>query len=291
MGVIGLSPEWDCVYRPAFDELAARVRIAAVCDSVSLNAQDEARRSGGFAVGGVIPLMNRPDVDALVVLDTGWHGHHLLPRIASCGKPVFLGLDFDDLECLEYLHSVVTLNRAVWVPRLLHRFAPATTRLMELIATQLGPPRRVEMTLSPDREAWSIGSLLTVIDWSYFVLQRATSIRFARVDQAGCRIRFDVLEKGFVDLSLYAARDSEPTERRVQCARGQATLHSDQRLTWQLTGQRHPITETLEHDHSAAALQLAIFLRRAAGGLIPTADLSDLHRGLVAARQISRAWF
>lgn len=290
VGIVGLPNAWRETYRPALEALGSRVSITAVFDPVFQLAVSEAEGLEASAVAGVLQLANRDDVDAIVVANPGWLGPKVLPHLAVTGKPVFLGLQVGQLEQIEYLHSVVTLNRCIWVPELSHRFAPATLRLMELIATRLGPPKRIEVLLSPEENTWSRFALARVIDWAFFVLQTAVRVQSVRIEQGGCRIRFAASKDTTVDLNIMNLRDSESPCRIVKCNRGQVVLHDEESISWRLTGHAE-CDEALTTERSAISQQLSVFLRRAAGGLIPTADLSDLHRAHVAADSISNAWF
>ena len=287
---MGLPAVWEELYRPALATLSGRVQVTAVFDATSQRALDEAERLDAAPVSGVLALARRAEVDGILVLDTGWTRYSLLPHLATISKPVFLGTDALDLETVEYLHSIVTLNGAIWTPELSHRFAPATIRLMELMATQLGDAIRIEIVVPEADKSWTRTELAKSIDWAFFVLRTVGSVQSVRIDQSGCRLRCIIAGGRTADVVMMSARDGEEPHRIVKCGRGGATITSDQTIEWKITG-RKPTVETLSGDSDAIGMQLAIFLRRAAGGLIPTADLSDLHECHVAAERISTAWF
>lgn len=290
VGVVGLPTGWEVSYGSALATLAERVRITAIYDPHPALANVEGKKRNAAAVAGVIALARRTDVDGLVILKTGWTRHHLLPHVAMIAKPVFLGIEPLKLEVLEYLHSIVTLNRAIWVPALPHRFAPSTTRLMELVATQLGAPRRIEIVVPALEDAWTRGELVKTIDWAFFVIHTLTAVQSVRIDQEGCRLCCLNAAGDKVHVVIVNARDGEEPKRTIKCGRGEAIVTTDRRIDWRITG--GALTrETLAGENDAHGMQLAVFLRRAAGGLIPTADLSDLHRSQVAAEQISAARF
>lgn len=289
LGVIGLPERWEAEIEPALKLLAGRVKVSAVYDAVANRGKSIADALACQCVQGVVALGRRADVDALLVLDSGWAGDRLLPLLATTGKPVCLATH-PSMEMIEYLHSIVTLNGALWIPELSHRFTPACTRLMELLATQLGVPHRIEVAIPKCHRPWTAASLMRHIDWCFYLLRRAEKIQSARIDQDGCRVRFRMPNAGTAELFVSETREGVP-QRRIRCARGDAKIDSDNVIRWKLTGQRQEIRETLEGERSATAVQLSIFLRRVAGGLIPTADLSHLHRSLVAANQLSSAWF
>jgi predicted dehydrogenase len=290
LGIVGLPAVWDKLYRPALATLSNRVQVTTVFNATGDRALLEAERLDAVPVSGVLALARRTEVDAVLVLDTGWTKHNLLPHLATISKPVFLGTDALDLETVEYLHSIVTLNGATWTPELSHRFSPATIRLMELMATQLGDTLRIEMVVPATDASWTRTELAKAIDWAFFVLRTASSVQSVRIDQSGCRLRCNIAGGRTADVVMMNARDDEEPHRIVKCGRGEATITSDQTIQWQITGHT-PTVETLSGESDAIGMQLAIFLRRAVGGLIPAADLSDLHRCHVAAERISTAWF
>ena len=110
------------------------------------------------------------------------------------------------------------------------------------------------------------------------------------MEQEGCRIRLATENGRTRDLNIRNVRDSELPGRFVKCNRGEAVLHDESSICWRLTGQSER-EENLASEQSAIAMQMSVFLRRVAGGLIPTADLRDLHRAYVAAQTIANARF
>ncbi len=291
IGVAGLPPEFEATYSAALSAVGGRVRMTAVWDPTPGRAAEIAAAERCTPCYGLVELARRPDVDALIVLDTGWIGHRLLPLLAAQGKSVFLGLEVTDVDTLAYLHTIATLNRSLWIPRLTHRFSPSTTRLMELLATRLGPVSAIEHVVPAGRQMWTVPALASIVDWAFFTLRSALGVHSMRIDQDGCRVRFQLTggERRFADLTIYRAREAESPATRVHARDGEAILTGETGISWRQGRTSAFLEESLTGDNSGIATQLAVFLRRAAGGLIPTADLADLHRSVVVASQLATA--
>lgn len=292
IGVLGIPSDWQELFAPALANLAQRVQVMAVYDALAETSRREAERLGASPTNGAIALARRTNVDALLVLNTGWQEHHLLTTIAQCGKPLFLRAPLPDSNTVVELQTAVEESRILCVPSLPHRFCPATTRVMELIATQLAEPLRLDVLVDEQPEQWHVARLAEIVDWMFFVLRTDSELHSIRMDQGGCRIRFRTATgRGTIDAFIRIARDNEQPGYTVKCQRGRATMLSATDVCWQLTGQREEIEEALQSDRTATETEIAIFCRRAAGGLVPTADLSDLLRARTIAEQIATAWF
>ena len=64
----------------------------------------------------------------------------------------------------------------------------------------------------------------------------------------------------------------------VDCHDGQALLIGERQIHWQVQSDRR--SETLASERSDVEVMLDHFCRRVVGGLIPVADLNDIHRSL-----------
>lgn len=287
--MIGLPDHWQDYCR-VIENFPNRVTVGAIFHRQPKVAREIADSVDATAVGGVLRMISRQDVSCLILQDAGWLGSQLMTAIAESKKPVFLTSQTVGLADLQALESVVALNRSIWVPRLQHRFTPATTRLMELIATQIGSPNRIDVLMENEDDAWSRQAVAEVIDWSFFVLQKAEKIRSVRIEQGGCRIRVEMKTDSVLDIFVRTVRANEKPSWTVRCSRGEAMVLQDSKVEWKLTGHESN-AEVLNSEHSGLAMQLLVFLRRAAGGLIPTADIGDLHRSYAAADQILQARF
>ena len=126
----------------ALRALADRFEVRAVCDQVRHRAEQAAAEFHAEAVDGYHVLARREDIDAVLVLSPQWYG--ALPILAACesGKAVYCaaGLDLEPDEAQRIKRRVEEAGIA-FVAEFPRRQAPATIRLRELIASQLGTPR------------------------------------------------------------------------------------------------------------------------------------------------------
>ena len=142
VGVIGLGRRWRTCYQPALRALAERFQVIALCDQAAEQAHQEARRLDCATAAGPTELLERPDVDAVLLLDPQWYG--LWPLEAACrlGKPVFCCdlLAREDSHA-DRLHRLVQEAGLPVMVGMTAAFSPALARVRELLASRLGAPR------------------------------------------------------------------------------------------------------------------------------------------------------
>lgn len=142
VGLVGLGNAWEVRHRPALRALSDRFEVRAVCEPVAHRAELAARDFGAAAVDGFRSLVEREDVDIVLVLTGQWYG--ALPILAACdaGKAVYCAaaLDFDT-EQARQIKQRVESSGVAFMAEFPRRQAPATLRLKELIATRLGNPK------------------------------------------------------------------------------------------------------------------------------------------------------
>ncbi|TWT72918.1 Gfo/Idh/MocA family protein [Allorhodopirellula solitaria] len=142
VGLIGLGDHWQTLHRPALRMLHERFDVRAIYCSVAKLAENAVTEFQADPVDGYEAMVGRDDIDAVLVLEQSWLKH--LPALAACrhGKAIYWAgcLDFDPDADTDFRQSIEDSGVAFMAsfPR---RFAPATLRLKELIATHLGPPR------------------------------------------------------------------------------------------------------------------------------------------------------
>ena len=144
VGVVGLGRLWETRHKPSLARMDDRFRVTAVYDQVYRRAEMEAAQIGCAACEGLSALVERPDVDVVYLLARQWFG--LEPIVLACGakKPVYCALALaDDLDELERLVDLVESSGTIFMPEFARRCYPATLRLKELLATELGPPRLI----------------------------------------------------------------------------------------------------------------------------------------------------
>jgi predicted dehydrogenase len=141
LGVIGLGRRW-LRYRAALARLREQVQIRAVCDSIGQVAESVARQLRCAAAGGVIDLLDRNDVDAVLLLDRQWFGLWPLGQAILSGKPVFCATSLTKEDTYaDQLQARVQQTQAHVMMSLPWCIAPSFTRLSRLLQQHLGPAR------------------------------------------------------------------------------------------------------------------------------------------------------
>jgi predicted dehydrogenase len=144
VGVIGLGRLWETRHKPSLARLEDRFRVTAVYDTVYRRAELEAAQIGCAACEGLSALVERPDVDVIYLLSRQWFGLHPISLACAAQKPVYCALPLaSDAAELESVAALVDQSGIVFMPEFARRCYPATLRLKELLATQLGPPRLI----------------------------------------------------------------------------------------------------------------------------------------------------
>jgi len=142
VGVISPGDSWERRYRPALQTLRDWFEVRSVYSPVALLAEKAADGFGATVSHGFQQLVQRSDIDAVLVLATDWLG--VLPILAACraGKAVFSAASLDiGLHEASLLQQQVQQSGVAYMVEFARRHAPATVRLKELIATRLGEPR------------------------------------------------------------------------------------------------------------------------------------------------------
>jgi predicted dehydrogenase len=191
VGVIGLGRLWETRHRPSLARLTDRFRVTAVYDQVHRRAELEAAQLGCAASEGLAALVDRPDVDVIYLLSRQWFGLHPVALACEAGKPVYCALPLaNDLAELEMLAPLIERSGIAFMPEFARRCYPATLRLKELLATQLGEPRLIvghsrlfgfdryavpgpATQIAPAPLLIDPGSYL--LDWSNFIFQAPPS--------------------------------------------------------------------------------------------------------------------
>ena len=310
-GLIGLGPCWESQFRPALAKLEQRLRVVAVYDSVLARAEQAARETHARVVSGVTALADRPNVQAILWLDASWTGTATLRLLCERRKPVLIAARFEfPLSELERLHAHAATHGLIVVPALSRRCTPATHRLQELMATELGRPLRIEIhgsaahnsqmpfATEADRLMMSLQAdddpLLEWIDWCNYVFRGTPQQATRAVDwpvnkQASVRLEFAPFNPNDLTSLPRVAEVSisadSVEEARVSCERGDARLLGAATIEWTTAGGSH--SESLTAERSETEVLLDHFCRRVVGGLIPGPDLGDLCRAIVSAKPSS----
>ncbi len=146
VGVVGLGRQWTA-YRAALLRLGELLEVRCVCDA--LHGAAEARRLGCSVAGGVVELVEREDVDVILLLGRSWWGLWPLEQACRVRKPVFCGVSLllDDAHADALAERVREADLPVLMAHSLAA-APVLERLQVLLEQQLGPARVVRVNLS-----------------------------------------------------------------------------------------------------------------------------------------------
>lgn len=183
VGLVGLGDQWSVRHAPALRALSDRFEVTAVCCEVAERSHRVAAEFGAVATDGFRALLQRDDVDALMLLSPEWYGP--LPILAACdaGKAVYssASLDFTPEQATE-VRQDIRESGVPFMAELPLRYAPATIRLKELIATRLGKPhllfchRRLPLESQSDRLrrgkhcplVWR--NMMELVDWCRYIV-------------------------------------------------------------------------------------------------------------------------
>jgi len=307
IGLIGLGVEWERAFGPALAELRRRLRVRWVYAPVATRAEQAAAELDCEIADGMLALLEREEVRAVLVLDSAWYA--FLPAQLAChvGKPAFIAAPLGPrLPIAEPLLRHAAEAGITLMADFRSRYTPATSRLRELIATRLGRPTSI--VVEPGTPGFEAEELLpaqiarellaSTIDWcANLVGTSAISVRAAQNAAEG---RAGALEAGLefrrsaagdapatasiridlVDLcattNRAAAETGVPFRAEIRCTKGRAVIEGPRRIRWESEGESR--NELLESDRGAVQVMLDHFTRRVVGGLIPVPTLDDAVR-------------
>jgi len=186
LGVIGLGDTWQQRHAPALHALTDRLEVRAVCDQIAHRAELVVEQfPDAVVVDGYHELASREDVDAIMILSPQWYG--ALPVMAACdsGKAIYCaaGLELESGE-VDAIKGRVEQSGVPFMAEFSRRYAPATLRLKELVATRLGSPRMLfchqrSARWAAAQKPWedsprttSIRDLVGMVDWCYYIVDR-----------------------------------------------------------------------------------------------------------------------
>ncbi|MGH7173938.1 MAG: Gfo/Idh/MocA family protein [Gemmataceae bacterium] len=154
VGVLGLGRRWRR-YRPLLARLREHVEVRAVCDQIVHRAETEAQRFACAAAAGPVELLERPDVEAVLLLDPQWYGLWPLEHASRLNKPVLCAQSpASDESHADAVHECIQSSGLPVLMALPPLFAQATRYLRELLTHRLGQARlvRADWSAEPPRE-------------------------------------------------------------------------------------------------------------------------------------------
>lgn len=313
IGLIGLGDLWQTRYRPALRVLDDRFDVRAVYSTISKLAESAAAEFQADPIDGYRSLVCRCDIDAVLILKQCWLGW--LPALAACqaGKAVYwaAGLDFDP-QREHAVRQSIEQSGVSFMAELPRRFAPATLRLKELIATHLGAPKLIRVHRQSISDAAPLNAgpsacrtedseLVELVDWCRYVVGctpcEVTSVCQENVFQSlmlrygnssdGCSAESDqgAIAEIATDATLpsrwkESASFRSPASMKIQCENGVAFIDLPSSLVWFDDAGRH--VESLETESPVGERMLRQFHRsvtslvRDLGGLVDAYEAASV---------------
>jgi len=308
VAVIGLGSDWLQRYLPALRALRNRFVVVGVYHSVAALAETASRELESSSFDSFRSLIAHPSVDAVLILEDDWY--HLQPLWAACEfqKGVFCGSDVDIQSITsEGLQGAIADSGIPFMSGFSRRYAPATLRFKELIATRLGRPRLLfchrrlpsetnDIATTNSMERNSNRELLELIDWcKYIVGEEPSWIQAIRhlSRPSPKNADYQILSLGFGDPesdpnailaqiscgayipSVWAEAIAfrPPAAVQVCCERGLAFLDLPSTLVWFDDAGRHQ--ETLDTELPIGQQMLIQFHRAVASKSSLVSDLQE----------------
>ena len=225
-----------------------------------------AQRIGCTAAAGPIDLLERDDIQAVLLLDPQWFGLWPLQRAALVGKPAFCDLSLLREPQADAVHQQMQASGLPVMMANATVVAPAVLRLRHLLLHYMGPTRllRVERSLRhlPRGRSPEGGDRLLGSEVMLDMLQLASSLFrepptcIWTVEAAHSPLLSLLLEFGpdrVAQLNLWIDPTSPPICRvRAVAEHGQAEVVLPRRLQWRDSEgehrqqwRRHPLRQTL----------------------------------------------
>jgi predicted dehydrogenase len=304
--------------------LADWFEVRAVCEQVAHRAEQAAAEFHVDAVDGFRALCRREDIDAVLLLAPQWYG--ALPILAACeaGKAIYCAAGLDlELEEAVLVKDRVERSGVAFMAEFPRRFAPATLRLKELIATNLGTPqllfchRRSTARLIGNhnyaragRNA-SLRELVELVDWCGYIVDcpptAVTGLVHSNAD--GDRVEEDYLAMS-LDFSQSGSPGTGPVAQiscgdyipahwreavsyrppaglQVICQNGVAFLDLPSALVWFDEAGRHQ--ESLDSERPVGEHLLAQFHRMMCNPARKTSDLEEAYLAMCIVEQARRS--
>ena len=314
VGLIGLGDQWDSRHRPALLGLSDRFDVRAICCEVAQKGERVAREFGAVAVDGFRAMIGRDDIEAVLALAPDWVGH--LPVLAACeaGKAIYSSAALDIApEQVAEIRSRVEKSGVVFMAELPRRFAPATIRLKELMATKLGRATQLfchdRMTTESQTSHLRRGkfcpltwrNLMEQVDWCCYLADRDPTSVISSVHRPevnghstfyqAITLNFDPAGPGVPEASgqlsvgyympeswREALSFRRPSSIQVLCENGVAFVDLPSSLVWFDDAGQH--TESLDSDRSVGEQMLMHFHRAVTRLVRDRADLAVAYRAM-----------
>ena len=314
VGLVGLGDNWQNRHRPALLALSDRFEVKAICCEIAKRSEQAAKEFNALPMDGFRAMVERSDIDAVLTLSPDWVGP--LPMLAACeaGKAVFSSAALDIApDQVDDVRRRVDQSGVAFMAELPKRYAPATLRLRELIATRLGPPRLMFCHERMPAEAQSNRlrrgeycplvwrHLMESIDWCSYIVGRPPSSVCSALHEEHTDQRdafYQMLNLEFVaespDQSPVMSQMSvghyiperwsdalayrRPASIQICCERGVAFVDLPSTVIWFDDAGQH--TESLEMDMPVGEQMLSLFYRAVTSLVRRSTDLIDTYRAM-----------
>lgn len=315
LGLIGLSSDWSQRHLPALHVLRERFEVIGVYSSISSLSESASRELGAVRFDGFREMLRSDEIDAALMLESDWYGTAPIHAACEFGRAIYCGseIEFAPAQAAQ-LKEIVDQSGIAFMAEFPRRYAPASLRLKELIATRLGKPKILfcHRRMTPEvgtnhRSGRSLRArmereLVELIDWCSFIVgERVRSIQGIR-HQASSNHHPDYQSLS-LDLSAPSAEYGTtvaqiscgsyiptawheavnfrpPAALQVCCENGVAFLDLPNSLIWFDQAGRHQ--ESLESELAVGQQLLTQFHRAVTSLVRKTGDLEDVCRGLRA---------
>ena len=326
VGVIGLGDAWQHRHAPALRALADRFEVRAICEQVGHRAEQAAAEFDASAVESFRTLACREDIDAVFVLAHQWYGALPLIVAAEAGKAVYCtaGVELQPEEA-EQIKNSVEQSGVVFMVEFPRRRAPATAKLKQLIAAQLGEPQLLlchqcvsTRSASPcpasrRPEYAALREMVEAVDWCcYLVGKQPTAVTglihssppdrnrapdedyyligldFSQPDAPGTSQMAQISCSRYIPAHWHEAISYRATAAlQASCRRGIAFVDLPSSVVWFDEAGRHQ--ESLDSERPLGEQLLAEFYRAVLEGRSQTNDLESVCRALHIVQQARRS--
>ena len=314
VGLVGLGDQWESRHRPALLALADRFEVTAICCEVAQKGERVAREFGAVPLDGFRAMIGRNDIEAVLALAPDWVGP--LPILAACeaGKAVYSSVALDIApEQVAEIRQRVQESGVAFMAELPRRYAPATIRLKELMATRLGQPTQMfcheRMTTEQQTSHLRRGeycsltwrSLMELVDWCCYLVDRdpttvssslhrpVTNGKNSFYQSVSLQFQGELEEQhsAMAQLSVgyyvpEAWREAlsfrRPASIQICCEKGVAFIDLPSKLVWFDEAGQH--TESLDQDRPVGEQMLINFHRSVTSLVRDPGDLADAYRAL-----------
>lgn len=312
VGLIGLGDHWQSRHRPALLALSDRFEVKAVCCEVAERSRAVANEFGAVPLDGFRAMIERDDIDAILALAPDWVGPLPLIAASEAGKAVYCSTALDiSPDQADEIRKRIDQSGVAFMAEFPRRYAPATLRLKELIATRLGPPNLMfchdRMAVERQSDKLRRGDycplvwrhMMEQIDWCRYIVgcdpesvmsadyqsgpeqntfYQSVSLQFPETGQGSCPMAQLSLGHYIPSRWQDALSFRRPASIQICCENGMAFLDLPNTLVWFNDAGQH--TESLDFEKPIGEQMLNLFYRSITSLYRNDSDLVDAYRAM-----------